>query len=109
MKYVKLIARPNTWFKAGTEVYDYNKYGKRLTLAELEKWAEAFQGYIKIENDTITAVKGSILLTGIRVCKYDYELELGYKVGEERQDGEQCSLDEFDIEIIDSEKVVDFV
>ena len=27
-KYVKLIARPDTWFKAGSEAFDYNEYGK---------------------------------------------------------------------------------
>ena len=24
MKYVKLIAKPDTWFKTGSEVYDYD-------------------------------------------------------------------------------------
>jgi hypothetical protein len=38
MKYVKLIAKPDTWFKAGTEVFDYDEYGKRITLESYNKW-----------------------------------------------------------------------
>lgn len=84
-KYVKLIAKPDTWFKAGTEVFDYDEYGKRLTLEAYNKWRES----------------GMILTRGIRVCECDYELKLGYKVGEEREDGESCLIDEFDMTIVD--------
>ena len=100
-KYVKLIAKPNTWFKAGTEVFHDDQYGRRHTLEEIEKWAEEWKGYIKIENNKITEVQGSILARGIRICEYDYELKLGYKKGKEREDGELCSLDEFDMTIVD--------
>lgn len=88
IKYVKLIAKPDTWFKAGTEVFDYDEYGKRITLEAYNKWRES----------------GMILASGIRVCEHDYELKLGYKLGEEREDGESCSLDEFDMTIVDEEK-----
>lgn len=87
MKTVKLIAKANTWFKEGTEVYDYDEYGKRLTLEEFEEWQKS----------------GMILVRGIRTCEEgNGEVEnLGYKVGEERIDGELCRLNEFDVEIID--------
>ena len=89
-KYVKLIAKPDTWFKAGTEAFDYDEYGKRITLEAYNKWRES----------------GMILARGIRVCELgNGEVEnLGYKVGEERIDGELCSLDEFDMTIVDDEK-----
>lgn len=87
MKYVKLIARPDTWFKAGTEVYSDDEYGKRLTLEEFEEWKK----------------DGMILVRGVRICEAgNGEVEnLGYKVGEERIDGEICGIDEFDVEIIE--------
>ena len=88
MKYVKLIAKPDTWFKAGTEVFDDDEYGKRITLESYNKWLKS----------------GSILARGIRVCEHDYELKLGYKLGEEREDGELCGIDEFDMTIVDDEK-----
>lgn len=90
MKTVKLIAKPNTWFKEGTEVFDYNEYGKRLSLEEFEKWKNEDNGW-------------GILVRGIRVCEEGCgEVEnLGYKVGDERIDGELCGIDEFDVEIIE--------
>lgn len=90
MKYVKLTARPNTWFKEGTEVYNYDEYGKRLTLEEFEKWKNEDNSW-------------GILVRGIRICEEgNGEVEnLGYKVGEERIDGELCQFDEFDVEIIE--------
>ena len=70
---VKLTAKPNTWFKAGTEVFHYDQYSKRITLEEYNDWVKS----------------GVILVRGIRVCE----------TGEETEDGELCSLDEFDVEI----------
>jgi len=91
-KYVKLIAKPDTWFKAGTEVFDDDpdEYGKRITLESYNKWLKS----------------GSILARGIRVCEYDYELALGYKMGEEREDGELCGIDEFDVEVVEEERLI---
>ena len=86
--YVKLTAKPDTWFKAGTEVFDYDEYGKRITFESYHEWLKS----------------KSILVRGIRVCEHDYELALGYKLGEEREDGEWCSIDEFDVELTDSER-----
>tara|TARA_E500000081_G_C6139942_1_gene359682 strand:+ start:2029 stop:2172 length:144 start_codon:yes stop_codon:yes gene_type:complete len=38
MKVIRLIAKPDTWFKEGIEVYDYDEYGVRFTLDEYEEW-----------------------------------------------------------------------
>jgi len=79
-KYVKLIARPNTWFKAATEVFDYDsdEYGKRITLESYNKWLES----------------GTILARGIHI----------YEDGVEAEDGELCGVNEFDMTIVDDEK-----
>ena len=87
---VKLIAKPDTWFKAGTEAFDDDEYGKRITLESYNKWLKS----------------GSILARGIRVCEHDYELKLGYKLGEEREDGELCGIDEFDVEVVEEERLI---
>ena len=90
MKYVKLIAKPDTWFKAGTEVYDYDSsFPSNLKRITLDVWEEC---------STFTGIK-AILATGIRVADTDHEIEL-FGVGE-RWDGEHCSCDEFDVEIVD--------
>jgi hypothetical protein len=90
MKYVKLIARPDTWFKTGTEVYDYDyPYSdkKRITL---EYWDQSLKEC------------GHVCARGIRVCEDNpNENGMGYKAGDEREDGEYCHLDEFDVEIVD--------
>lgn len=33
MKYVKLIAKPDTWFVEGTEAFDYEEYDKTKNLS----------------------------------------------------------------------------
>jgi len=78
-KYVKLIAKPDTWFKAGTEVfsYDSDEYGKRITLESYNKWLES----------------GTILARGIHI----------YENGVEVDDGELCGINEFDSTIVDSQ------
>lgn len=90
MKYVKLIAKPDTWFKEGTEVfhyeYDYSDQ-RRLTLEEWEMWKSS----------------GICLVRGIRVCEDNpNENGMGCKAGDEREDGECCSIDEFDVEILET-------
>ena len=87
VKYVKLIAKPNTWFKEGCEVYTYDcgpDNPVRMTLVEWEDW-----------NNFVC------LASGIRVCskEYSYEMSL-YEDGEERWDGENCSCSEFEVEIV---------
>lgn len=89
MKYVKLTAKPNTWFKEGTEVYNYMvdySEQKRITL---EEWNQAVR-------------EGGICVRGIRVCEDNpNENGMGCKAGEEREDGEWCSCDEFNAEIVE--------
>ena len=89
-KYVKLIAKPDTWFKAGTEAFDYDEYGKRITLEAYNEWLKS----------------GTILVRGTRICQFSTELFIGsgYKMGEERIDGELCGINEFDMTIVDDEK-----
>lgn len=77
-KYVKLIAKPDTWFKAGTEVFSYDEFGVRITLESYNKWLKS----------------GSILARGIHM----------YEDGVEAEDGELCGIDEFDMIIVDDEK-----
>lgn len=81
--FVRLIAKPNTWFKEGTEVFSAFT-GKRIT-------AEEFDDYQKV---------GSILAVGTRVCQEVYELSLGFKPEEEREDEKLCDIDEFSVEYI---------
>jgi hypothetical protein len=90
MKYVKLIAKPNTWFKAGTEVFDYDEFGKRIKLEDYNIWLKS----------------RTILVRGTRICQFPTELLIGsgYKMGEERIDGELCGINEFDMTIVDDEK-----
>jgi hypothetical protein len=90
MKYVKLTAKPDTWFKEGTEVYDYDcDPPNTLFRITLEVWESHvnFQG-IK-----------AILARGIRKPQLQREIEI---FGEgERWDGEFCGIDEFEVEIVD--------
>lgn len=79
-KYVKLIAKPDTWFKAGTEAFDYDEYGKRITLESYNKWLKS----------------GSILARGIHI----------YEDGVEAEDGELCGIDEFDVEVVEEERLI---
>jgi hypothetical protein len=92
MKFVKLTARPDTWFKAGTEVFDYDADYSEKKMVTLDYWNAC-------KNEG-----GGICVRGIRICEEGYEQQpecLNCKVGEERIDGEYCSCDEFDVEIIE--------
>lgn len=85
MSYVKLTARPDTWFKEGTEVYHYDaEPRRRLTL---EEWQEA-------------VACGIVLASGTRITE-NPDSEGGGVVGEEREDGESCLCDEFDVEVVE--------
>lgn len=92
MKYVKLIALPDTWFKAGTEVYQYDCNPPNLCRISLDEWE------IAIKEQGVNA-------RGIRVCEDNpNENGLGYKAGDERWDGEWCGTDEFSSEIVEESK-----
>ncbi len=65
----KYIAKPNTWFKEGSEC---------ILVSDCENFGGIF--------------------SGIRVCEDNpNENSMGYKPGEEREDEELCSWDEFEI------------
>jgi len=77
--YVGLIAREDGWYKTGTEAFEYDGV-RRITLSEY-----------------LEALKSDTLLTrGTRVKENESESK-SVKIGEAYFDGEQCSLDEFDI------------
>lgn len=89
MQYVKLVARPKTWFKEGTEVFDYDsKYEDGVNIT-LDYWNECLVdgGYINVR--------------GIRVCEDNpNEINMGCKPGTERIDGECCQCHEFEVTTI---------
>ena len=57
MEYIKLTARPNTYYDVGTEVFDYD--GKRFTKGEWELWLESgivcVRGYVNGYTDGETS------------------------------------------------------
>jgi hypothetical protein len=88
-KYVKLIARPNTWFEEGTEVYNYdceedNKI--RLTIEEWKEWVKS----------------GLVCASGYRIS--ESIMSEMRPVGARYWDGEACPIEEFDVEIVDKER-----
>lgn len=91
MKVVKLTAKPDTWFKAGTEVYDYDADYSEKKRVTLEYWNQC------------VAEGGGICVRGIRVCEEGYENTgcLNCQPDEERVDGDYCTLDEFEMEIVE--------
>ncbi len=90
MTYVKLIARPDTWYKAGSEVFwedavsDQPRHLATKRRITLDEWIELRRP----ENAGIGCV-------GIRVTEHS-AAEGGAPIGEERWDGEWCAIDEFD-------------
>ncbi len=79
MTYVKLIAKPDTWFKPFTEVYHYDAApARRLTVDE---WSAA-------------VCEDSVCVRGLRVNEHP-RAEGGGTVGDEYEDGEYCQCDEF--------------
>jgi hypothetical protein len=79
-KKVKLIAKPNTWYKEGTEVFNYE--------------GEEFDYYEYLEGK----LNGMLLCRGVRICEHESEL---HEIGEEYIDGEYCPIEEFNVEVID--------
>jgi hypothetical protein len=98
MKYVKLIAKPDEWYKEGTEAfYDDSTIHvpivpiKRLTKQEFEKRLAEW---------------GCGMMVGMRVPDPERNYELKYHQGKWYVDGECCPLDEF--EIVETEEYVEF-
>lgn len=85
-----MTVRPDTYFKAGTEVYSYEstppEHLARITLDEWLDW-------------TSNNPQNPCLVRGLRVPRYDNEKSIfGF---DEYWDGELCMTDEFDVEIVD--------
>lgn len=85
-KYVKLIAKPDTWFKEGTEVYNYYSTLENIIYVSFEEYKEAKKyGFIDVRGWRISESLESEAVPD----------------GEEYFDGETCDLDEFEVEIIE--------
>lgn len=85
MKYAKIVAKPNSWFKEGTEVYDYDANYENKKRVTWDYWEQCKS-------------EGGICVRGIRVCEDSpNENGMGCKSGEERIDGEYCHWDEFNV------------
>lgn len=92
MKYVKLTAKPDTWFKEGTEVYDYNcNPPEQLLRVNLEEWESCVN---------FTGIK-AICVCGFRVPQLENEIDIFGEGEGGRWDGELCACGEFDVEIVD--------
>jgi hypothetical protein len=87
MKYVKLTARPNTWFVAGTEAYHYGSEATNKYRITLEEW----------QNDWVPY--GVILARGTRLSNCEKAERV--PKGSSYFDGEACNIEEFDSEIVD--------
>jgi hypothetical protein len=83
-KNVKLTAKPNTWFKTGTEAYHYDSAIENPRRLTLEEWEEMVKD-------------GIYCLRGIRVSESENELT---PIGTEYFDGECGCPDEFEVEIL---------
>lgn len=88
MDYIRLIAKPDTWYKAGTEVFwePYPEPARRMTQVEWEQHSRPEMA--------------GLGCVGVRVTE-DPASEGGGKIGEERVDGEWCSADEFEVLPVD--------
>lgn len=81
---MKYIAKPDTWFKAGTEVV-------------LEDYLYDLPRYVRSDG-TIQQASKSGLFRGIRVSHYPEQIsEHAHPAGGEYEDGEICGYDEFEI------------
>ena len=96
MKYIKLIAKPDTWYKVGTEVFfddsSVEEVGvpiKRITKDDFEKRYKEWHSGCMIGIHTPTKYhEVAVVGTGDRV------------------DGELCFLEEFDI--IETDEYIEF-
>lgn len=74
MQYVKLVARPGTWFDEGTEVFEYDlpwEHRRRVTITEWNEW-----------------------------LPFEYICVQGQRNGD--VDGESCAFVEFDMEVVET-------
>lgn len=90
MKYVKLVARPDGWFKEGTEAYHYDCDENNKRRVTVEEWQEMVDAGMYWLRGTWVAVRGT---GAVENC--------GYIEGQEYFDGETGCLDEFDVTIVE--------
>lgn len=90
MRYIKLIAKPNTWYKAGSEVLweGLKEDGWTMRRPNEGEWE-----YVIKPDHGIGCV-------GIRAAQFDGLVQ----IAAEYEDGEWCLLDEFEVEIVDHDK-----
>ena len=82
--YVKLVAKPDSWFKEGTEVYSYDSSPEKGNFLRVTKeaWEDSW---------------GGLLCRGIHVVFDEIDAKnRDMSIGEEGWDGECCSKDEFE-------------
>ena len=92
MKYVKLTAKPDTWFKEGTEVYSYDcRPPHQIWRVSLEEWESCVN---------FTGIR-AICVCGLRIPQLENEIDIFGEGEGERWDGEFCGCDEFEVEIVD--------
>jgi hypothetical protein len=90
---VKITAKPDTWFKAGTEVFietnDFNRTNQRISYKE----------FLNVLNNCGTYP--ATVFYGIHVIDDAIDAKnRGGNIGDEVEDGEFCPFDEFIFEII---------
>jgi hypothetical protein len=97
MKYVKLIAKPDTWYKEGTEVFYDDSSIKEPNVPIKRITKEEFENKLKEEWNYGCMV-------GLRIPTYESEIKIFGT--NDRIDGESCSLDEF--EVIETDEYLEF-
>jgi hypothetical protein len=90
MKYVKLIAKPDGWFKTGTEAYNYDCDESNKRRVTVDEWQEMLDA-------------GTYWLRGIWIAKKGYGAveNCGFIEGKEYFDGEIGSINELESTIVD--------
>jgi alpha-acetolactate decarboxylase len=96
MKYIKLIAKPDTWYKVGTEVFFDDSSVKEVDVPIKRITKDAFEKRSKEWH--------SGCMVGLHTPTNYHEVAV---VGtDDRVDGELCFLEEFDI--IETDEYIEF-
>jgi hypothetical protein len=84
MEYVKLVAKPGTWYKAGTEVYCWSSMqGEKVRLSRF-----AYE-------QAVNSQWSSLSVKGTRVCEDPRNAAFQVKRGEEYQDIRHVKMSDF--------------
>ena len=82
--YVKLVAKHDSWFKEGTEVYSYDSSPEK-------------RNFLRVTKEDWEDSEGGLLCRGIHVVLDENDAKnRDMSIGEEDWDGEWCSKDEFE-------------